>query len=434
MQLTEKEFIIKTPKFTENLFNEIEKQCKSFLPSAHTPVRFTVSDNSNNQWKCEVGSLDNSDGKQAESIFSFTPRPFPSDDKFNAVLLIPTGIGAEIGGHAGDAGAVARLMAASCDTLITHPNVVNASDINELPDNGLYVEGSILSRLMMGSCGLRRVRSNRIMVVMDDFQNESLTYPTINAVSAAVSTTGINCVKTVKMANPHSMKSSYTTAGRAVGEIENLNRLFDVLEKFKGEYDAVALASAVKLPENLHEQYLKSEGSMVNPWGGAEAMLTHAVSMYYNLPSAHAPMLDSLQSHYSITDITDPRMAAEEISSAFIHCVLKGLQRSPQLVTDSELMKRPEVITAEDISCLIIPDNCIGLPVLAALLQNIPVIVVKGNSNCMRNDLDQLPFAKSQIHYVNNYLEAAGLMNAMKAGLCKNSLIRPLEVPEVEVI
>ena len=79
--------------------------------------------------------------------------------------LIPTGIGCEIGGHAGDATPVARLLSSSCDNLITHPNVFNASDLNEMPENSLYVEGSTICRLMMGTVGLQPVRSNRILAV-----------------------------------------------------------------------------------------------------------------------------------------------------------------------------------------------------------------------------------------------------------------------------
>ena len=66
----------------------------------------------------------------------------------NVVLIIPTGVGAEIGGHAGDGNPVAKLLAAVCDKLILHPNVVNASDINEMPENCLYVEGSMLDRFL----------------------------------------------------------------------------------------------------------------------------------------------------------------------------------------------------------------------------------------------------------------------------------------------
>jgi len=55
----------------------------------------------------------------------------------NGVFIIPTGLGAEIGGHAGDATPSAKLVASCCDKLIVNPNVVNASDINEMSDNML---------------------------------------------------------------------------------------------------------------------------------------------------------------------------------------------------------------------------------------------------------------------------------------------------------
>ena len=74
----------------------------------------------------------------------------------NIVLIIPTGIGAEIGGHAGDGNPVAKLFGSICDNLITHPNVVNASDINEMPENTLYVEGSILDRFLRGEIYLNQ--------------------------------------------------------------------------------------------------------------------------------------------------------------------------------------------------------------------------------------------------------------------------------------
>ncbi|MCK5642102.1 MAG: DUF3326 domain-containing protein, partial [Gammaproteobacteria bacterium] len=50
----------------------------------------------------------------------------------NTVFIIPTGIGCSIGGHAGDATPAFKLIASLSDIAITHPNVVNASDINEL--------------------------------------------------------------------------------------------------------------------------------------------------------------------------------------------------------------------------------------------------------------------------------------------------------------
>ena len=86
-------------------------------------------------------------------LFKFRRRGLEAQDKFNIAMVVPTGIGAELGGHAGDATPAAIALAQVADTLITHPNVVNASDINELPGNGIYVEGSVLARLLMGTVG-----------------------------------------------------------------------------------------------------------------------------------------------------------------------------------------------------------------------------------------------------------------------------------------
>ncbi|MCF6286263.1 MAG: DUF3326 domain-containing protein, partial [Candidatus Hydrogenedentes bacterium] len=130
--------------------------------------------------------------------------------------------------------------------------------------------------------------------------------------------------------------------------------------------------------------------------------------------------------------IVDPRMAAEAVSLTFLHCILKGLHRSPRIVTSEEGMQSPGVLTAESVSCLVIPDACIGLPTLAALEQGIPVIAVRENKNVMRNDLTLLPWRTGQLHIVENYWEAVGVMTALKAGVAPESVRRPLARTSVE--
>ena len=100
---------------------------------------------------------------------------------------------------------------------------------------------------------------------------------------------------------------------------------------------------------------------MVNPWGGVEAMLTHAVSILYDKPSAHAPMMESTEIANLNLGVVDPRIAAETVSATFLQCVLKGLHRSPAIISDSEEMRHPDVVTARDVSCVVIPDGCVGL-------------------------------------------------------------------------
>lgn len=49
---------------------------------------------------------------------------------FGVVHIVPTGIRCEFGGFAGDATPVTNLLASTADFLVTHPNAVNASDLN----------------------------------------------------------------------------------------------------------------------------------------------------------------------------------------------------------------------------------------------------------------------------------------------------------------
>ena len=170
---------------------------------------------------------------------------------------------------------------------------------------------------------------------------------------------------------------------------------------------------------------------MVNPWGGVEAMLTHAISSLLNVPTAHSPMFESKEIENLETGRVEPRMSAEAVSVSFLQCILKGLHKSPRIVEDQNLFNRPEILSVEDVSCLIIPEGALGLPTLAALSQGIPVIAVRENRNLMRNDLSKLPWRNGQYYLAENYLEAAGIMSAIKAGITIESVRRPIAYTDV---
>ena len=57
------------------------------------------------------------------------------------IFIIPTGIGCEIGGFAGDALPAAKLLASASGCLITHPNVMNGGSLSEKNNDIFYVEG-----------------------------------------------------------------------------------------------------------------------------------------------------------------------------------------------------------------------------------------------------------------------------------------------------
>ena len=422
-------------KSTRSLITQFRRATERKLSDGLTAIRFVVTETTQSKHECETGAISGPRAQNLESIFYFRRRSHENTAKFTVALLVPTGVGAEIGGHAGDAGPAARLLAQVADTLILHPNVVNASDINEMPENSLYVEGSVVCRLLMGTAGLQPVRANRVLVVIDAHPDELFVNAAANAVNGARATYGLQCPEIVCLDPPVKLRARHSAmSGRAVGRIEDLDGLCQVLNARRGTFDAVALASVIDVPNEYHQGYFDAAGDMVNPWGGVEAMLTHALSSIYDVPTAHSPMFESREIADMDPGIVDPRMAAEAVSGTFLQCTLKGLQRSPRIVTDRDRfagerrqMDNPEVLTAADVSCLVIPDGCLGLPTLAALEQGIRVIAVRENRNLMKNDLAALPWQPGQFHRAANYWEAIGILAAMRAGIDPGSVRRPIE-------
>jgi len=429
MILDEKE--IKLPKYTgrNNIVEYFAREVTEKLSPNDLPVRFVVTRTDEECHQCELGILSHKndiDFPQKSSIFDFRKRDFENVDEFNTVLLVPTGIGAEIGGHSGDAGPVARLLAAACDNLVVHPNVVNAADINEMPENTLYVEGSVITRLLMGTVGLKKVRSNRVMLVIDKHEDKFFHEAAINSASAARAAFGLDCPLVIAMDDKVLMRSLFSNSGRAVGRIEYLELICEILKKHRSKYDAVALSSLIEVPEHFHGDYFRDDIDMVNPWGGVEAMLTHTLSTLFNVPSAHSPMMTSKEVMNLDVGVVDPRKAAEAVSTTYLHCILKGLHKSPRIIPNPLIHGHSGPLTAADVSCLVIPDGCVGLPTLAAIEQGIPVIAVRENRNRMQNRLEELPFAPRKLFMVDNYLEVVGIMNALKAGVAPETVRRPL--------
>ncbi|KKS79405.1 MAG: hypothetical protein UV52_C0010G0005 [Parcubacteria group bacterium GW2011_GWD1_42_9] len=413
----------------EELQKYYESKMQAELPQPHRVLRFVVTKTDDTGYYCELDLIMQDTGEptspylQADNIFTHNLRTAENTGKFTAVLIIPTGIGCEIGGHCGDGNVVARLMAATCDRLITHPNVVNASDVNEMTENALYVEGSILTRFMMGKIGLQPVRQNRMLMLMDKNDDKFFNDEVINAVSTARVTLGIDC-EVYEMENITDTESKYSKSGRAVGEVKQAQKLFDVAAGVRDRYDVFAMSTIINMPHELHEKYYQEE-NIVNPFGGIEAMLTHSLAEIFRMPAAHSPMMPNRDEDNIETGIIDPRKAPESASVTYLHCILKGLHRAPRIVPPNK------GITLDDVSCLVIPDGCVGLPTLSALANDITVIAVRENKNNMKNSLADLPFKPGKLFIVDNYLEAAGLMRAMQAGVHPSSVRRPIDFTKV---
>ena len=406
-------------------FKEIEDYISDQFPNKHI-LRFITTHFDNNYFYANLLVGEGFPKEYNSSVFSFSQREFFNQKNFNICFLIPTGIGCEIGGHAGDGTAALKLLASSCDKVITHPNVVNASDLNEMPENTLYIEGSHLTQFLMGAIGFNEVKSNRILAIIEDDQinNRKFESAAINSVNAARAVLGIEA--DICVLNPSMNMKGVISNNIATGEVTQLENLYELLLRKQGSFDAVAITSKIHIDENLHKKYSQSNGQIVNPWGAVEAMLTHFISSGFGVPSAHAPMFENDTIANLDFGVVDARIAPEIVSTTFFHCVLKGLHTAPRIIHNNNLLNQIDILSAKDISAIVIPDGVFGIPVLAALHQNIKVIAVK-NNNSMKNDLLKLPWNKGQFYQCNNYLEASGILNCIKSGLSASAVRRPFK-------
>lgn len=316
----------------------------------------------------------------------------------NTVFIVPTGIGAAIGGDAGDATPAFKLIASISDIAITHPNVVNASDINEMPDNAWYVEGSILDRFLEGKIKLKRPYSNRILLAV----NKPVRPETINAMNAARHTIGCD-VELVELDMELRMVAVITSKG-ATGGVYGWEELVDQVSKY--EFDALAMATPIMVSKMVALDYLRYGG--INPWGGVEAIASKLIATAINKPVAHAPVESTDKEMKTFNEVVRATVAAEAISQCYLHCVLKGLHTAPRINHTG--------LSVEDIDCMISPLKCYGAPHRACERRGIPIITVKENDTC----LDVEP---EKHDWVDNYFEAAGYIQSLKAGIANSEAI-----------
>ena len=175
----------------------------------------------------------------------------------------------------------------------------------------------------MGTVALQCVRSNRVLMIIDDHPIKMFANDTVNTISAAHTTYGLDCPKVIKLQPPLSMKPVFMESGRAVGEIMGLERINSIITENQGTFDALGIASIIELNDEYHEQYFHSDGEIINPWGGVEAMLTHALSLLHHIPTAHSPMLENHNTANFDLGVVEPRLAAEAISLTFINVCSK---------------------------------------------------------------------------------------------------------------
>jgi len=345
------------------------------------------------------------------------------DEKFAVVQIVPTGVRCEIGGFAGDACPATNLLAAAADVVITHPNAVNASDINEMASNVLYVEGKSLDDFLLGHLGLVPTRSNRIGTFVDPTGKAYLD-EVVHTLNAARAVAGIDCANYTVGASEIGARTVWSQTGCAVGTVLNpiaiLESVQQLLDNGAHAIGGVSVIHGVTAAE--FSQHLS--GQIPNPSGGVEAIITHLISKVFRVPTAHAPL--PYYADVKERGTHNPRASAEFISTPHYLCVLKGLAKAPRLVPVERLDHvAAHLVTLNAVGAVVMPASCLGgIPALAAEYSDIPLIAVEENQTLLSVTNDEMQM-RNVIH-VKSYLEAAGVILALKQGLSLESLRRPI--------
>ncbi|KAA3463146.1 putative lipoprotein isoform X1 [Gossypium australe] len=346
-----------------------------------------------------------------------------SKREYTSVMIVPTGVGASIGGFAGDALPVARVLSSVVDCLISHPNVLNAAMLYWPMPNVMYVEGYALDRFAQGLWALQPVHQNKVGLVLDAGIEEHLRVRHLQVADATRASLGLPVVEYAVTDIPLEVEKWVNpTTGQSTGRIKHPDSLLRTVENLvkRSQVDAVAVVGRFPDDEvdDLDDYRL---GIGIDILAGVEAIISHLVVKEFQIPCAHAPALSPLP----LTSSLSPKSAAEEIGYTFLPCVLAGLSNAPQY-----LVKNPEslakgCILASDVDSVILPvDACGGDGALAFARskRNKPLIIcVEENETVLNDTADKLGI---KVVRVSNYWEAIGVVAAHKAGIDPNSLRR----------
>ncbi len=316
-----------------------------------------------------------------------------------------------------------NLLASAVDYLVTHPNAVNASELNEMASNVLYVDGKSLDDFLLGRVGLARNLANRIGTFIDPTGIRHID-DVINALNAARAVRGIDCGLYTVLPRAPGVRIEWSEAGCAVGTILEPKNILDAVELLVAQ--GAQAIGGVSVIDGVTSAMLAEHlaGQIPNPSGGVEAIITHLISKVFRLPAAHAPL--PYYQDLKGKSTRNPRAAAEFISTPHYFSVLKGLAQAPRIIEIGPQDQVPSsVISIDNVHAVVVPASCLGgIPALASEFHDIPLIAVRENTTIL--DVTNAKMGMRTVIEVESYLEATGVLLALRQGISLESLRRPL--------
>lgn len=356
------------------------------------------------------------------------------------LLIVPTGVGAHIGGGTGDGGPVVSYFSRVFE-VISHPNMVNGAAWEPTYSKlFLYVEGSIIDSLpylyLLPIQGMNNI-GVIIDKAVDDYAEKNIRL-TIQAARAAGN--GLNILDPIKTSEPLGCCAVKLESGAFTGHIKNPTPLIEAGMFLKKEKKVQAIAVATRIDASkldLRKYFDSKQKGEPNPYGALEAIVSHLLVFYCGLPAAHGPALSFDQAEFfkSFTQGESNPFAATELVSgeAFLKCVLTGLSRAPRIIA-REMVREylaeglmPDDLTGlRHIGAVIVPHSCMGgAPMLIAAKYGIPIITVKENKTVLDVTPDKLGYIEG-VHYESalDYEQALGKVVRIFSGITREAIRR----------
>lgn len=318
-----------------------------------------------------------------------------NNEKLGA-FIVPTGIGASIGGFAGDASPYARKFAQNCK-LIVNPNVVNAGCFSGINPNMFYTEGYTLDAFFKGEVNLLPATNNKIGIIYDKAIPKDVLNVHINTQNAVKAVYGIDINDYEITEDEVGVNFYITDDGVSLGDVKNISTIGKSCQKLldKG-CNSIAIVCLFEDSDEDNENYSNGQGT--DPVGGVEAIISHYISKHFRVPCAHSPAFVD----YSIyPDLVNPKASAEYITPTFLPCILLGLSQAPHITTDLNLG-----INISNLDFLLMPFNSLGsVPVFESLKRNIKIYAIKENKSELDVTKEKL-FNNSDIIEIETYQQA----------------------------
>ncbi len=288
-------------------------------------------------------------------------------------FVVPTGIGASVGGYAGDASNYARKFTKDFNVIV-NPNVVNAACFSGIGNNMLYTEGWSLSEFIKGNLFLKSSEHNKIGVLFDKGISKGIINVHINTINAVKTVYGIDVIGYEITEEPCNIEFYKTESGISSGSVLNNKTLLQAGKKLiKKGAEAIAVVCAFSEPPE--DNYIN--GNDVDIVGGVEAVISHYLTRELLVPVVHSPAFEDI----TVTkELVDSKCSAEYITPTFLPCLLIGLNNAPLI----SLQKGEQYLSKDNLTALIMPYNSLGSSITADALKNkIKVISVKENKTVL---------------------------------------------------